>query len=87
LANLDDAEKSRVEKMTAIQQIAYVGKLEAKFEAKKQTTETPAISAAKAPGRPLKKGTGVQSTTITSGMSYKEYKAARKAQNPERFRR
>jgi hypothetical protein len=85
LANLDEAEKSRVEKMTAIQQIAYVGRLEAKFEEKKSKTET--VSAAKAPGRPLKKGTGGSTATITSGMSYQEYKAARKAQNPEKFRR
>jgi hypothetical protein len=87
LANLDEAEKSRVEKMTAIQQIAYIGRLEAKFEDKKPKTETQAISAAKAPGRPLKKGTGSSTVTVSSGMSYKDYKAARKAQNPEKFRR
>jgi hypothetical protein len=86
LANLDEAEKERFGKMSDTRQVAYIGRLEAKLE-KKQQTETPAISAAKAPGKPLKKGTGSSTATVTSGMSYQEYKAARKAQNPEKFRR
>jgi hypothetical protein len=87
LANLDDSEKERVGRMTAVQQVAYIGKLEAKFESKRQqVTET--VSAAKAPGKPLKKGTGsATSTTVSPGMSFKEYEAARKAQRPDKFRR
>jgi len=87
LANLDEAEKERFGKMTDTRQVAYIGRLEAKLEKKQETKETPAISAAKAPGKPLKKGTGGSVATVTSGMGFKEYEAARKAQNPERFRR
>lgn len=87
IANLDDAEKSRIERMTPIQQIAYVGRLEAKFDVKKQTTETQAVSAAKAPGKPLKKGTTGAVTGVTPGMGFKAYEAARKAQNPNVFKR
>jgi len=86
LANLDGTERARVEKMTPIQQIAYVGKLEAKFEAQKQASAT-TVSAAKSPGKPLKKGTGVTTTAISPGMSFKAYEAARKAQRPDVFRR
>jgi hypothetical protein len=87
LANLDDTEKERIGKMSPIQQIAFVGKLEAKFESKKQQATETTVSAAKAPGRPLKKGTGVSSTAITPKMGFKAYEAARKAQRPDMFRR
>jgi len=89
LANLSEDEKSKFSNLSPSKQIAYVAKLDAKFEGLKQKAETPkAISAAKAPGKPLRSGTGSGiPTQITSGMTFKEFEAVRKAQRPDLFRR
>jgi hypothetical protein len=91
LANLDDAVKEKISKMTPVQQVAYIGKLEAKAEAKaeaKSAAGTRTISGAKAPGKSLQKGSGGTNTKAYSpGMDFKSYEQMRKEQRPEKFRR
>lgn len=89
LATLSDAEKARVEKMSVQQQLTYVGKLEAKFESKKQAAEeTKTISSARAPGKALQKGKlGTAVQKITAGMSFKDFEAVRKEQHPDKYRK
>jgi hypothetical protein len=90
LANADDATKERISKMSEVQQVAYIGKLEAKFEAKaeaKAATGTTKISAAKAPGKSLQKGTSGGSKAYAPGMDFKSYEQLRKEQRPDKFKR
>jgi hypothetical protein len=84
----NDTEKTNFNKMTPAQQVKYVGRLEAKFEAKAaEVKETKTISSSRAPGRPLPKGTQSpvpQGFNFRKGMSVKEYEAQRTAQRKAR---
>lgn len=83
----DDALKEKFSQMTAIQQLTFIGKLEAKFEAKKQTSaETKTISSAKAPGKSIQKGVPSSGLTYKPG-DFKSYEAMRKEQRPNKFKR
>jgi hypothetical protein len=89
LANSDDATKERISKMTPVQQVAYIGKIEAKYEALeegKKTGGSAKISGAKAPGKSLQKGTA-STKAYHPGMDFKSYEAMRKEQRPEKFKR
>lgn len=86
----DDALKDKFSKMSAVQQLTFIGKLEAKFESKKQssTESSNTISKAKPPGKSLAKGT----SGPTAGLQYKpgdfkSYEAWRKEQQPDKFKR
>jgi hypothetical protein len=82
----DDDEKAKFSKMTAVQQLTYIGRREARLEAKKQqasSSDKKQISSARAPS----KGLGVGSVTGATpgfsykpGMSTKEYEAGRLAE-------
>jgi hypothetical protein len=79
----NDETKEKFSKMSAVQQVAYIGKLEGKFEAKKQAAqETKTISSAKAPGKPLQRGTTVPTAGLSfkPGMNIRDFEAQRKEQ-------
>ena len=86
----DDATKERFAKMSAVQQLTFIGKLEAKFESKKQasTESSNNVSKAKPPGKSLAKGTSGPTTGFTYQRGdFKNYEAMRKEQRPDKFKR
>lgn len=86
----DDGLKDKFSKMTAVQQLTFIGKLEAKFESKKQSSagSSTTHSQAKPPGKSLAKGTSGPTTGIVpSPKDFKAYEAWRKEQRPDKFKR
>jgi hypothetical protein len=85
----DDGLKEKFSKMSAVSQLTFIGKLEAKFESKKQSSSgTNTISQAKPPGKSLAKGvSGPTSGLKLNPKDFKSYEAARKEQRPDRFKR
>jgi hypothetical protein len=82
----DDEVKAKFSKMNPTQQLTYIGKQEAKLEARKQQDNSgnrTTISAAKEPGKPLAKGTsnptgGIRFAPGTKP-DFKAYEAQRRA--------
>jgi len=86
----NDEMKAKFEKMSELQQVTFIGRLEAKFEAKKEasTESSKPVSGAKAPGKPLQKGTSGPTTGVKlAPKDFKAYEAMRKEQQPNKFKR
>jgi hypothetical protein len=86
----DEEEAAKFSKMTAIQQLTYIGRREERLEAKKQqasSSDKKQISSARAPSKGLQVGTVTGATpgfSYKPGMSQKDYEAGRLAERQAR---